>query len=711
MHTAISNRRKKPPRIPIGTYNGQVVALGQVATVLDAYQEQRVSTRLNGQPAVGLIITKQSDANTIDTANNVREKLKQVAKLYPELKFTLAYDQSGFISNSINDLKNTALIGGTMAVIILMLFLRNIRSTMVVALSIPISILSTFTLLYFCGYTLNTLSLSGLALATGLIVDDAVVVLENIFRHIERDKRRAAEASVTGANEIFSAVIASTLTIMIVFFPLLLIKGQAGQMFTQFAFVVIFSIAISLLDATTVVPMLASRFISEEEVEEEAHPELAAQRGKRVGPIGRVFNWAGARFTALDASYHRGLRWSLARRWLVVLGSFAVTALLVVVLYPNIGNEMLPQTDSGDFNINVKHPVGTSYEQTNSTMKAVEKIVLKDPDVESMFSAAGTTLSLRGASTTQISYQGAATVHLKDSRKHSTQQTVLMLQKQLNGIPGARIPIVPTDLVTQILTGGGTNMEVDVFGQDYDQDAVIANKVVDIMRKIPGLTGVDLNIQEKTPELRWKVDRTKSLAYGVTFSDIANTLGTASAGTLTTYYQEGGFQYPIYVQVPEDQRKTIDDLMKLPITPSYGGGGKTLGTEAKPILLGQVAQPFETLGPNEVDRLNRIRYIAVTGQEVGGVAESDIQADINKGMASIQMPKGMYWDYGLNQKRKIEEFAGLGLSIFMAIALIYMLLASQFESFIYPLVILMSVPLCASGVLLALFISGRARSV
>ena len=694
-------------RIPIGTFQGQVVSLGQVATVVDGSQEQRTSTRLNGQPAVGVIITKQTDANTVDTADHVLAKVAQVEKLYPKLKFHLAYNQSGFITNSINDLKSSALIGGSLAIIILLLFLRSFRSTVVVALSIPISLLSTFTLLYFCGYTLNTISLSGLALATGLIVDDAVVVLENIFRHIERDKRRAAEAAVTGANEIFSAVVASTLTIIIVFFPLMLIKGQAGQMFTQFAVVVIAAISISLLDATTVVPMLASRFISEAEVEEEAHPELVAQRGRKVGPIGRIFNWAGKRFNALDASYHRGLIWSLRHRWWVFGGGIALTAILCVFLLPSIGFEMLPQTDSGDFGVNVKHPVGTSYEQTDATMKAVEQTILKDKDVESIFSASGTTLSLRGASTTQIGYQGAATVHLKDNRKRSTQDTITMLQKQLSSTPGARVQITPTDLVTQILTGGSTNMEVDIFGQNYEQIGVVANQVADALRKVPGLIGVDLNIQEKTPELRWKVDRDKALSYGVSFQDIAQTLSTASAGTLSTYYQENGFQYPIYVEVPTTQRKTIDQILNLPIKPTYAGGGSGLGLEAKPILLGQVAQPYEDLGPNEVDRQNRVRFIAVIGN-VAGRSDSEVQADINKEMASITMPQGMYWAYGLNIQRRNEEFSGLTLSIVMAIALIYILLASQFESFIYPLVVLVSVPLAASGVLLALFITGRA---
>src|SRR4051812_40088157 len=263
-------------RIPVGSFNGQLVSLGQVASVRDSHQETRLYTRLNQKPACGVIITKQSGANTVTTARSVFEKIQQAQKMYPNLQFSLAYDQSQFISESINNVRDSALIGGALAILILLFFLRNIRSTLVVALSIPTSIVSTFALLYMCGFTLNTMTLGGLALATGLIVDDAVVVLENIFRHIERDKKRPAEAAVSGANEITSAVVASTLTIMVVFLPLLLIKGQAGQMFTQFALVVIFSIAVSLLDATTVVPMLASRLI-----QGEAHREEAADEHRR----------------------------------------------------------------------------------------------------------------------------------------------------------------------------------------------------------------------------------------------------------------------------------------------------------------------------------------------------------------------------------------------------------------------------------------------
>lgn len=685
-------------KIPIGVQNGAEVLLGDVATVRDSSQERRIYTRLNGQPAAGMIITKQNAANTVSTAQEVFKKLAQVEKMYPNLKWSIAYDQSVFIQGSVNDLKNTAIIGGVLAILILMMFLRNVRSTLVVALSIPTSIVSTFALFYFAGFTLNTISLSGLALATGLIVDDAVVVLENIFRHIERDKRRAADAAVVGTAEIASAVLASTFTVMIVFLPLMMIKGQAGQTFTQFALVVIFSMAVSLLDAMTVVPMLASRLIREHEVLEEAHPEL---RTKPPGPLTRIFDWFGRRFDSLDRSYHNALGWALKHRWWVIGGAVASMAAAFLIL-PFVGSEMLPQTDSGNFTVNVKLPVGTALDHTNQVMLQVEQILKKDPDVETVFSAAGTTLSLRGSTTAQISYQGSATVRLKESRRRSTQQVISGIQRQLGKIPGAQILVTPYDLVTQILTGGATNMEVDVFGANYDELMKAAQQVRQTLSQVSGLESVDIGVQEATPELRWQFDRDKAAALGVNFQDFANTLNSATNGQLSSYYQENAFQYPIYVEVPTQSRKTADEIKNLPITTNNPAAA------GKEVLVGQVATPYVALGPNQITRMNRQRYIAVTGRVNPSVSESEVQAGMEKALASANLGEGIYWDWGLNQRRRGEEFSGLGLAVFMAIALIYILLASQFESFVYPLIVLCSVPLCAIGVVLALFISGRA---
>ncbi|MEA2553352.1 MAG: hypothetical protein QOJ65_1528 [Fimbriimonadaceae bacterium] len=685
-------------KLPIANVNGRLIPLSDVATVKDASQEVRSYIRMNGAPSLNVSVTKQSSANTIDTATAVKARVADIEKRYPFLHFAIAYDQSTFISNSIGDLQHTALIGGVLAILIITFFLRNLRSTFVVALSIPVSIISTFALLYFCGFTLNTISLSGLALATGLIVDDAIVVLENIYRHIERDGKRAAEAAVSGTQEILSAVVASTLTVMIVFLPLLLIKGQTGQTFTQFALVVVFSLGISLIDASTVVPMLASRLVKEEEVIEEAHPELRVQRGRKVGPITRMFDRFGAWFTSFDDSYRRGLQWAIGHRWIVLLGA-GLSIAAALVFWPMVGREQLPQTDSGNLNVRMKLPVGTALATTNRIMLQVEDVLRSDPDVETVIAGAGTGVGLRGGGGGGNSNEGSATVRLKPNRKSRTEDVVKRIQRKLGQIPGARPQVSPFDVVANIMGGGNQGVQIDVYGQDIKQLTVTATAVMDAIQNVPGLQNVDLTIQDATPEVQWKVDRVKAQTLGVSFQDVASTLAASTIGVLSTYYQEGGNQYPIYVEVPPEKRRSIEQIGNLPV----------IGTEKNgaPVLLKQVAYPVIGVGPNQISRQNRQRYIGVSGR-IQDRAESEVQADIAKALDKVQFPQGYYWAWGLQQQQRSQEFAGLGLAVFLAIALIYMLLASQFESFIYPLVVLTSVPLCAIGMVLGLFLTGRA---
>jgi hydrophobic/amphiphilic exporter-1 (mainly G- bacteria), HAE1 family len=686
-------------KVPLGNFNGKLVTLSQVADVRDGSQETRSYTRMEGVPSLNISITKQADANTIETAKNVKAAIADIQKRYPNLKWGLVYDQSQFIEASIHDLQETAVIGGVLAILIITFFLRNLRSTFVVALSIPISVISTFALLYFCGFTLNTISLSGLALAVGLIVDDAIVVLENIYRHIERDKKRAAEAAVSGSQEIMSAVFASTFTVMIVFLPLLLIKGQAGQTFTQFALVVVFSLAVSLLDAVTVVPMLASRMVKEQEVIEEAHPELRAARGHKVGPITRLFDRFGAWFNALDATYRRGLHWSLRHR-MVIVGVGVASLAAAWLLWPHVGQEQLPKTDSGDLNVRVRLPIGTALAQTNETMKKVEQILMADSDVQNVIVGAGTGVGIRGGGGGGAPHEGGASVRLKGDRKTKTDDVVKRLQRSLGQIPGVRAQVSSQDVVANILGGGGQQgVSVEIYGPDLTKLTDVAKQVQEVMSEVPGLENVDVSVQEASPELQWHVDRDKAQTLGISFSDVATTISASTNGLLSTYFQEKGFQYPIYVQVPEAQRKTVAELSKLPI----------VGTEDRsaPILLGQVATVTYETGPNQINRNNRQRYIGVGGR-LEDRTESEVQADVSTALGKMQFPEGYYWRFDQRQQRRAEEFGGLGLAVVLAICLIYMLLASQFESFIYPLVVLCSVPLCAIGMVLALFLTDRA---
>jgi len=671
--------------IPLVSPNGQTVAINDVAEVRDAFSEVRSYSRMNGEPSAYLSITKQSDANTIVTVKAVLERMKLVERMYPQLKYVIASDQSKYIQNSVNDLLLNALIGATLAVLILLFFLRNIKSTLVVALSIPVSIIATFALLYLCGFTLNTMSLSGLALATGLIVDDAVVVLENIFRHMERDKRSPFDAAVTGTNEIFSAVVASTWTVMVVFLPLLLIKGQSGQMFTQFALVVIFSLAVSLLVAATVVPMLSTRLISGE-----AHAELLDAAHDHPSLTMRLFVRFGKWFSALDETYRNGLRWALRHRWQTVGGALAITSAAMLLL-PQVGTEMMPETDSGELTVSVSLPPGTSLDKTDQVMQRIEKIVTDNPDVETILSnVGGGGFGGRGGA------GGSVNIKLKEQRTQSMEEIMDELRGKLAALPGIRPRISQRDIVSMLMTGGNQRLEIDIFGNDLAELATLSREVMGRIGDVNGLQNVDINWQEAMPEVQWVVDRQKAIQLGVSFQDVANTLSVSTNGSTATYYQEKGYQYPIVVQLPESERKTIDKMANLIITTNSG----------KEVVLGQVAHPIFANGPNQITRQNRQRYIAINGSPQGRNI-GDIQKDVEAALTGMTFPTGYHWEWGSDQQRRAQEFAGMGLAVILAIGIIYMLLAAQFESFTHPLSIMLSVPLAGAGVILGLFLTGR----
>jgi len=453
------------------------------------------------------------------------------------------------------------------------------------------------------------------------------------------------------------------------------------------------------------VPMLAARLIRGE-----AHHEQTAGTSTRLAD--RLFRRFGAAFDGLDSAYRRGLEWTIRHRF-VVLGLVGAATGASLLLLPQIGTELMPQTDSGDFSATIKLPPGTALERTNATILQAEQIVMKNPDVMTVFSAAGTTLSMRGTTGNLTPYQGSLSVKLKEDRKVGTQEVMNDIRKGLGRLPGVRAMVNTQDIVSMMMTGGSQNIEVDIFGDDLGQLFRLGKEVMAKVRDVPGLENVDLGWQEAMPEIQWRVDRVKANQMGVSFADVANTVNTATNGTIASYFQESGFQYPIMVQIEETRRKSMEDLRNLTIRPTLGAAGSGaaanaagLGTATRDILLRQVASPTVELGPSQVTRLNRRRYIAVTGLPQGR-STSLVQADVEKAIASVQMPAGYYWDWGSTQKRRADEFSGMGLAVFLSIGLIYMLLASQYESFIHPLTVLASVPLSSIGVILALFLTGR----
>jgi HAE1 family hydrophobic/amphiphilic exporter-1 len=438
--------------------------------------------------------------------------------------------------------------------------------------------------------------------------------------------------------------------------------------------------------------------IRERDVVAEAHPELREQLGIRSTWLTAAFDKVGGLFHSLDESYRKRLEWAIHHR-VPIIGIAVLAVGAAGALWPFVGRENLPQTDTGNLSINVKLPLGASLDTTDAAMKQVDTVLAKDPDVDCFISGSGFSFRSSGGSQSTPN-NGGATVQLKASRKSKTAAVVMRLQKELATLPGAKIQVTPFDVVANIIGGNNLGLTVDVFGNDLTLLAKTSADVQAALDSIPGLTGVDTSLQDSTPEIHFAIDRAKAQTLGVSFQDIANTLTDSTNGDLSTYYQENGFQYPIMVQVPQTMRLSVSQLNNLPIA----------GTENRPsgaVLISQVATAVVGTGPREIERQNSQRYNDIGGQVVGR-SQSDVMADITTAMNKIQFPTGSYWQFSADQLQAQQDFAGLGVSVFLAVALIYMLLATQFESFVYPLVVLCSVPLCAIGMVLALFLTGRA---
>ncbi len=699
-------------QIPIGSPNGNVLPLASVARITDSHRDTTSIQRLNGDPAASIEIQKQSGANTVSTVDEVLAKLETVKAAYPELKFVEVYNQAKYVNQAVHSLEEAAVVGGGLAMMVVFFFLRNFRSTLVVATSIPVSVISTFAFMWWFDYSLNTMSLVGLALATGLIVDDAVVVMENIYRKMEHEGLDPKTASIEGTRPIVSAVISSTLTIMVVFFPLLLIPGQTGQMFKQFALVVIISLAFSLLDGLTGVPMLCSQYIRHEPIKPE---------GER-GFWDRTFVTWGRWFDSWDAGYGAMLRQALKRPWRVMIGASVLTV-ASLVLVPFIGYEFMPGTDTGVLRLMMRMPKGTSLEETNRAMLKLEKIMSEHPDVIAYLTSVGSGTGSQGSRDS-----GSAYIVLSTDGKRADANTLSM---QLGGL-FSQVPAVQAfpsnmDIVQRLIGGGnqGEGVELNVYGPDLVVLNEISAQIIDRVKTVQGAADIRNQAGDPTPEIRWIIDRAKATKLGVSFSQIASAIQTASEGVIASYLQTGGRRAPIVVQLAAAERRSTAQLRSLVVNATSlvtqaVGGTSTRGTTAatpgsntnaaEGIQLWQVATAQSAVGYPTISRQARQRYVALVSAGQGRTV-SELQTEITEALSDLDLPDGYRWDWSERMKRQSGEFQKLAFAGALAVVLIYMLLCIQFENVIVPLSILLSVPLCIVGVVLSLFLAAIPFSV
>ena len=700
-------------QIPVGSPSGYLVSLQGVARITDSHREATNIQRLNGRSAASIEVQKQSGANTVATVEEVLAKLESVKASYPELEFVEVYNQAKYVDQAVHSLEEAAVLGGLLAMGVVFFFLRNFRSTLVVATSIPVSVISTFSFMWWFGYSLNTMSLVGLALATGLIVDDAVVVMENIYRKMEHEGLPPDEAAIAGTRPIISAVVSSTLTIMIVFFPLLLIPGQTGQMFKQFALVVIVSMAFSLLDALTGVPMLCSQFIRVEEKSAEEQP----------GFWDRTFTTWGRWFEKLDAYYGAHLARALKRPWRVLTAATLLT-LSSAVLVPFIGYDFMPGTDTGVLRLNMNMPKGTSLEESDRAMRKLEEIMSKHPDVDAYLTSVGSGAGSRGTRDSGSAY----IVLAKDRKRASADQVSTQLGAEFSKVPAVRAFPSTMDIVRRLIGGGnqGEGFEINIFGPDLKTLNEISNQFVERLRPIEGASDIRNQAGDPSPEIRWIIDRAKATKLGLSFSRIATVIQTASEGVIASYLQTAGRRAPIVVQLAPEERRSTSQLRDLVINtntngaaPGAAAGGATPpatnapGTStnaAEGIQLRQVAEAVTAVGYPTISRQARQRYGALVSAGQGRTV-SELQSDVSAALADIDLPDGYRWDWSERMKQQSGEFQKLAFAGVLAIVLIYMLLCIQFENVIVPLSILLSVPLCVIGVALSLFLTAIPFSV
>jgi hydrophobic/amphiphilic exporter-1 (mainly G- bacteria), HAE1 family len=679
--------------IPVGrSPGGRLVPLRSVATVTDSYKEPSSFQRLNGSAAASISIQKQSHANTISTVRAVQAKLDEVKRKHPELQFHEILNQSEHVQAAVHSLQEAALLGGGLAMLVVFFFLRNFRSTLVVATSIPVSVISTFTFVHVMGYSLNTMTLVGLALATGLIVDDAVVVMENIYRKMEHDGQEPVPASIEGAREITSAVISATVTLMVVFLPLMLIPGQLGQMFRPFAVVIIVSMAFSLLDALTGVPMLCSQFIR-------ISPP-------RPGFWQRTFDRWESWHHWMDRVYERILRRAIRARGWVFGGGVLVTA-LSLLLVPLIGFSFLPRADVENLYIQVNLPRGSALEETDKVVDRVEDLLGQRDDVSAFLATVGD----KGKRD-----QGQIYVALKESRKQGSDDICLELQEDLGDLAeGTSGFAAPINLVGIVLGGSaqGAALELDIFGPDLKVLAKLSEQFVAALQAVPGLADIRNEAGAPAAEVRWTVDREKATQLGVSFAQVARAIETASEGRTAGFFQAGGRRAPIVVQLADEDRKTVALMERMVISSQPSGTDASPGTQANAatgVQLGQVADAETVVGFSTIKRMTRQRYTSLVSAAQQG-SMNELQRGAATALAKIELPPGYDWSWGTLMAQQAAEFRRLSVMVGMALVLIYMLLAIQFENLVVPLSILLSVPLCLVGVVLAFFLTNTDFSI
>ena len=663
--------------------DGVPIYLRDIADVRDTTEDRRSFMRINGTPGIRMQVTKQSGTNTIQIAAGVKREIEKINADVDGITLQVLDDQSKFIQRAIGNVQEHAMIGGLLVIAIIFLFLRDIKSTLIICTSIPVSVIGTFALLYFGGYTLNTLTFGGLALGIGMIVDAAIVVLENTYRHLEMGKDRMT-AAIDGSEEVWSAILASTLTHIAVFVPMLFLTGVSSIMFGQLAAVVSFSLAMSLLVAVTIVPVLCSRLL------DPPHTQHAGS-----GVFARINRQADGALNRLDEFYARSLHRALVHRPTVFATGFALFVVALVLL-PRIGFEFQPQTDEGEVMVDAELAVGSRIELTEAVLIGLEERIrqLLPGEVTMLITQAGGGGGFGNSST----HRGNVNVRLvpRDQRSRTNEQISMQLRRELSGIPGVVVRARPSGGQQMRGMGGGGQdgrLSIEILGHNLDASKAIAQDLKALLDSTPGIADSRLQREEGRPELAVRVDRDKAALLGLTVTGVANTIRTNVAGTQAALFRDAGNEYPIIVRLREEDREEVSEV-----------GDVLLNTPSGQVLPAKNVMVIDRgTGPVSIERKNQERVQRVNAETETTLSEA-VEA-VRARLSEIQVPKDFAVGFGNEVEEQARSFNELRLVLILAIILVYTVMASQYESLKDPFIIIFSIPLAAIGVVGMLMIT------
>lgn len=671
-------------RTVVAVRRGAPVRIEQLGQVKDTWEQLTRLIRVNGERGIRLAIRKQADANTVEVASRILSEVEAINREYSQIEVVPVINQGNFIERSIQNVARSVLYGGGLSVLVLLFFLLNLRSTLAIAVAIPISIAGTFAMVFFTGLTLNLTTLGGLALGVGMMVDSSIVVLENIFRRHRELEEPMASACVEGAREVAPALVASTVTTLVVFLPLAFVRGISGILFRELAYVVAFSLVAALLTSISLLPMLASKFVSD-------------SRSSRPATqwAGRVAARAEVSFERIHRRYLAAVHGALNRPRTTILG--AVASLVASLgLWPLIGTEFLPPSDEGEVRVVGEMEVGINLPLLDRQMRKMEALVL--PAVpEAVASVVSVGSSGRSP---DAAHQGQIRLSLPPAaeRERSNVEIARALRHRLEGqIAGmdVRVRAPQGSFLLERLLRTEEGLVVEVRGFELERLAAIAARAAELARGVRGITDVRISREEGVPQQDIRLDRAKVASLGLTVRDVTRALQIAVAGAVAGEYRERGNSHRILVQLADVKTLPLDEILGLTLTSASG----------EPVTIRNLVSTDAGSGPIVIQRKNQRRIVTVNanvaGRDLGSVA-----ADVRKALRQIPLPAG----YELNLSGAFEEQKRasfeLSVSLGLALLLVFMVLASQYESFTSPLIVMISVPLAAIGVLVMLFSTG-----